>query len=462
MEFELISSPGLAHNSYFLAEGDEALVVDPRRDCQIFVDLARKACAKILYILETHRNEDYVVGSLELEALTGAEIAHSKETPFKYGDHNLSDEEELKVGRFRIKALYTPGHTNDSLCYAVTDSNTSQKPFMVFTGDTLFVGDIGRTDLPGLDIWREMTEKQYHSLHEKLFPLGDHVLVYPAHGSGSICGHNLSDRNISTIGYERETNPVFQLNKEDFIKHIMSIKLRRPPYFRKMEAYNLDGPPLLTEAMVPQALTVPEFEKALQDSNTVVIDARNPDAFAASHLSGSFSIWLDGLSFYPGWFVTHDQQILLVLEQVSHIETAKPYLWRLGYDNILGYLCPGIKEWREKGKHTEQIGAVSASQLKDKLANNEILLVDIRDTHEREQGYVEGSEHIYVGELADQVDRLPRDKPLATTCGWGGRGSIAASILRRKGFRDVSNVLGGMKAWKSLNYPLLKPSNTQG
>ncbi len=456
MKFELINSPGIAHSSYFFADKGEAFVVDPRRDVKLYLELANEACADIIYIFETHRNEDYVIGSLELQNRTSAEIAHSRATPFKYGEHKVKDGDTFNVSRFRIQALHTPGHTNDSICYTVTDTQSGKKPFMVFTGDTLFVGDIGRTDLPGLDIWKEMTEKQYHSLHEKLLPLGDEVLIYPSHGAGSICGHTISDRNYSTLGYERVHNHVIQLDKEAFIEHVMSIQLRRPPYFRKMEVYNLEGPPLLRDARVPRALTVPEFAKTMEKSNTIVIDTRNPDAFAVSHLPGSLNIWLRGLSFYPGWVLTHDQEILLVVERPEDIETAKPFLWRLGYDNIVGYLCPGIDAWRNKGKPTEQIGAITASQLKSKLEKNELLLIDVRETHECDDGYVEGSKYIYLGELDDRADELPRDLPLCTTCGWGGRGSLGASILRRLGFKDVTNVLGGLNAWHALGYPMMK------
>jgi hydroxyacylglutathione hydrolase len=182
----------------FLNEG-EALVVDPRRDCKVYTRLARQECTKIKYILETHRNEDYLTGSLELQSQTDAEIAHSKETPFKYGELNLSDGDILHIGRLNVETLYTPGHTNDSVCYVIYESTMSKVPMTAFTGDTLFVGDVGRTDLVGLDVWREQSEKLYESLHEKVLPLGYHVIVYPAHGAGSICGHEISDREFSTI-----------------------------------------------------------------------------------------------------------------------------------------------------------------------------------------------------------------------------------------------------------------------
>lgn len=456
MLLEIIKSKGLAHNSYFLADEDEALVVDPRRDCIVYTQLAKRECVKIKYILETHRNEDYVIGSLELQNLTDAEIAHSKETAFKYGERNLSDGDTLAVGRLKIKALYTPGHTNDSMCYVVYSSMKSNDLMIVFTGDTLFAGDVGRTDLLGLDVWREQSEKLYNSLHEKVLPLGDHVIVYPAHGAGSICGHEISDREFSTIGYERKTNRLLQLGKKAFAEHIMKQKLLRPPYFRKMEQYNLNGPPLLHEAPIPKPLSVDEVEEEMRQPNTVIVDTREPGAFAGSYIPGSLNIWLDGLSFFSGWVITYDQRILLVTERKEDIDTAKAYLWRLGFDKIVGYLCPGLEEWRNDGKPVEHLGTLSATMLKEKLGRNEVVLVDVREEHEWKEGHIEGAERIYVGYLNEEASRLPRDKPIATTCGWGGRGGLGASILKKVGFNDVYNVLGGMKAWKKWGYPVKK------
>lgn len=454
MMLETIKSKGLAHNSYFFADGEEAFVVDPRRDCMVYTQLAKRECVNIKYILETHRNEDYVIGSLELQNLTDAEIVHSRNTDFKYGEHNLSDGDILNVGNVNVKALYTPGHTNDSMCYAVYESENSNEPMMVFTGDTLFAGNVGRTDLPGLDIWREQSEKLYNSLHEKLLPLGDHVIIYPGHGAGSVCGTGISDREYSTIGYERKTDPLLQLDKESFIHRMTNEKLLRPPYFRKMEDYNLNGPPLLSEAPMPIPLTIDEFEKEMQQPNTVIVDTRRPGTFAGSHIPGSLNIWLDGVSLYPGWILTYNQRILLVAERDEDVQTAKAYLSRLGFDNLIGYLCPGIKEWRNLGKPTETILTLSATMLKDKLDRKEIMLVDVREDLEWQESHIEGAKNIYVGHLKEKADQLPSDKPIATICGWGGRGGLGASILKKMGFENVYNVLGGTKAWRSLGYPL--------
>jgi hydroxyacylglutathione hydrolase len=207
MKLNTIKSEGLAHNSYYLSDGDEAVVIDPRRDCEIYTQLAQQECAQIKYILETHRNEDYVVGSLELQNMTEAEIGHSNALAFKYGEHNLADGGVLNVGNTKIKAVYTPGHTNESLCYVVYPSGSSEA-LMVFTGDTLFAGSVGRTDLYGKPAQQAQAEKLYISLHEKLLPLGDHVLVYPAHGQGSVCGSSISNQEPTTIWVREKNKPL--------------------------------------------------------------------------------------------------------------------------------------------------------------------------------------------------------------------------------------------------------------
>lgn len=454
MRIETIKSRGLAHNSYFLSDGGEALVVDPRRDCSVYVQLAERECAKIKYIFETHRNEDYVIGSLELQNVTGAEIAHSKETRFKYGEHRVGDGDIFNIGDLKIEVLGTPGHTNDSICYLVFESAKSKDPAAIFTGDTLFVGDVGRTDLLGLDIWQDQSEKLYESLHDKVLPLGDHVMVYPGHGAGSICGRDISDREFSTIGYESKTNPLLKLSKNEFVDHMTGQEMLRPPYFMKMEQYNLEGPPLLREAPVFRPLSVDDFEAEIKQPRSVVIDTREPDSFAGSHIPASLSIWLDGVSYFPGWTISYDESILLVTERKEDAEIAKKYLWRLGFDNVMGYLCPGIKEWRNAGKPIDHLDTLSAPRLKERLDNNEIILVDVRESHEWKKGHVDGAKRVYLGHLREKGYGLPQDRPIATTCGWGGRGALGASILKRLGFKEVYNVLGGMEAWKNLGYSL--------
>jgi hydroxyacylglutathione hydrolase len=453
MRLEIIESKGLAHNSYYLSDAGEALVVDPRRDCKTYIQKAEEDCAKIKYILETHRNEDYVIGSLELQNLTDAEIAHSKETPFRYGENRLGDGDTLQLGSLKIETLYTPGHTNDSLCYIIYELQNMRIPLMVFTGDTLFAGDVGRTDLLGEDRKREQSLKLFNTLNEKMLTLGNHVIVYPGHGGGSICGHNISDRQVTTIGYEKKSNPLLSMEREKFVDFLMKQKLLKPPYFTKIEQFNLNGPPLLPETFLPQPLNIDQLEEDINRPDTVIVDTREPGAFAGSHIPNSINIWLDGISLFPGWVLTYEQKILLVTERKKDVETAKNYLWRLGFDNIEGYLCPGIESWRNSGKPIEQLGMLSATGLKRRLDKNEISVVDVREPSEWEEGVIEGAERIYVGQLMDEAKRLSKDKAIASICSVGNRAGIGASILKNLGFTEVYNVLGGMTAWKKLGYP---------
>jgi hydroxyacylglutathione hydrolase len=451
MQLRVIKSHGLAHNSYFLSDGGEAIVFDPRRDCAAYTQLAEEECARIKYIVETHRNEDFVVGSLELQNETEAEVAHSKEGHFKYGQHDLVDSDELSIGRLSIKALYTPGHTNDSMCCAVYES-IKNYPLMVFTGDTIFAGEVGRTDLLGREHQQQQSEKLYESIHEKVLPLGDHVLLYPAHGSGSVCGFEISDRQCTSIGYERVANVQLQLDKASFVKHVMGHPLLIPPYFAQMEQYNLNGTPPRRHAFSP--LSVAQFEEEMSKPDTVVIDAREPGAFGGSHIPRALNIWLNGLSLFPGWVVPYAQRILLVVTQPQDVRVAQSYLWRLGFDNLIGYLCSGIQEWRNNGKPFDHIDTLSADQVKAMLDLNAIIVLDVRDTREWEAGHIRGAKHIYVGQLKNEANQLPQNTPLVTQCSVGNRAGLAASILKKMGFSNVYNLLGGIRAWQHRGYPV--------
>jgi hydroxyacylglutathione hydrolase len=455
VKLKTIKSEGIAHSSYFLTDHGEAAVIDPRRDCQIYPRIAQKECAKIRYILETHRNEDYVIGSFELQNMTDAEICHSNQLPFKYGDQNLTDGDTLDIGDLKIKTLHTPGHTNESLCYAVYREG-QHDALMVFTGDTLFVGSVGRTDLYGKEAHPTQAEKLYTSIHEKLLPLGGHVIVYPAHGAGSVCGHGISDQDSSTLGYEKKTNTFLQLNKNAFIQHATSEEMLVPPYFRKMEDYNLNGSPLLRGLPPPEPLDIADFEQQTRQPDTVIVDTRQPPAFAGSHISRSLSLWLGGTSAYPGWILDYNQRILFVHERKNDMNTVARHFWRLGFDNQVGFLCPGISEWQEAGKPIRHIGTLSAQELKTWLQDTSLLVVDVREPSEWKEGYIQDAERIFFGHLQGKAASLPRNKPVAVICSVGQRSSTATSILEKEGFEEIYNVLGGMTAWTSLGYPTVK------
>lgn len=456
MIFERIKSEGLAHLSYFVGSGNEAIVIDPRRDCQIYLDIARREGMKIKYIFETHRNEDYVIGSLELKELTDAEIYHGKGVDFKYGIF-VSDEQEFNFGSMKLTALHTPGHTDESMSYALTDPDSGKAPLMVFTGDALFVGDVGRTDLYGPEEIPRMAANLYESIFNKILPLGDGVILCPAHGAGSLCGGAISKREYSTLGLERIQNPALQrTDKEKFIKFKLEEKLEFPPYFKKMEQYNLQGPPLLKGLPVPELLFPKEFVKEME-KGAMVVDTRMPHSFGGAHIKGSYGIWLKGLPYYAGWVLPYDKPILLVLEEKDQLETAVSYLVRIGYDSIAGFLNGGISSWYMKALPVESLNLISVQSLKDKIEKNEeMVILDVRRDEEWEKGHIEGARHVYVGHLEENLDKVPRNSPIIVYCDSSRRSNIAASILKKNGYDMVYNVLGSMTAWKNAGYKVVK------
>jgi len=448
-----IKSQGIAHSSYYVSSKGEAFVVDPRRDVDEYLILAREDCASIKYVFETHRNEDYVIGSLEVKEVMPAKICHSRETPFTFGDYPLVDGDRFQVGDLEVECLWTPGHTVDSFCFVIYDLRGCEAPLAVFTGDTLFIGDVGRTDLPGEHLWEKLSGSLYDSLHGKVLPLGDHVIVYPSHTAGSICGSQISDRDVSTIGYEKRTNPQLSLSRGDFIQNRLSNIMGRPPYFRKMEIWNLNGAPLLRSVSEPRMLTPREFLMESEKAGVVIMDTRQPDAFAASHIPGSISVWLSGATYYPGWVIDYNKRILLVSERKDDIQSVITYLHRIGFDDVSGYLCPGIDAWRNSGKPIESSAVLHIDELRKLQESGQIHILDVREDHEFKSGHIKHSQNIYVGELRDRLGEIPKNRLICVTCGWGGRGSIAASLLREERY-NVANLLGGMNAWIAAKYPV--------
>ena len=454
MIFERIKSEGIAHNSYLIGSQSDAAVIDPRRDCQIYVDLARRNGLRIRHILETHRNEDYVIGSVELNLLTGAGIYHGPGLDWKYGN-TLRDGQEFKIGTLRVTAIHTPGHTDESMSYALADLSSGGATVMVFTGDALFVDDVGRTDLCGHDEAPRLAGDLYDSIFKNIMTLGDGAILCPAHGAGSVCGLSISDRDESTLGIERVQNPLLQLtNRDDFIRRKISERQERPGYFRQMEVCNLEGPPLLGGMTLPAALTPAEFKEEIE-RGAVVVDTGAPAAFGGAHIKGSYSIWLEGLPAFAGWLLPYDKPILLVLEDQSHLERAVRYLIRLGYDRIRGYLKDQIEAWYDAGFPTAHLPLLSVHELKAKMHRGDGLTVlDVRGYYEWNEGHIEGAKHIYVGHLQERVPDIAKDRPVAVMCNVGHRAGIGASILLREGYKEVYNVLGGMTAWKAAGYPV--------
>jgi len=455
MILEKVKSEGLAQLSYFVGSEDEAIVIDPRRDCRVYIDIAQREGMKIRNIFETHRNEDYVIGSLELAHLTGAKIYHGPGLAFKYGEM-LKDGQELCVGKMKMTAIHTPGHTDESMSYALADLDGGEEPIVVFAGDALFVGDVGRTDLYGPKEATRMAENLYNSIFNKLLPLGDGVMLCPAHGAGSVCGGAISEREESTLGLERILNPVLQKNKEEFIEFKVSEHHETPPYFRKMEQCNLYGPPLLGHLPNPDPLSSKELQYQMK-LGAVVVDTRTPPAFGGAHVGGSLSIRLNRLSLYAGWVLPYDKPITLVLENSQDLELAVRYLIRLGYDQIVGYLRDGIDAWYKGALPTEQLGLLTVQELKKRLdRGDDFVVLDVREKSKWDGGHLKGASHIYAGHVERRLDEIPADRAIVVICNTGNHASLVASILRRRGYREVYNLLGGMAAWQDAEYNFVK------
>ncbi len=454
MLFKRIESEGLAHYSYLIGDKNEAVVIDPRRDCEVYIEEISRLGYDLKYILETHRNEDYIIGSVELAERTGeSEIWHA-ESHLNYGyGRPVSDGQTWKVGRLLLKAIHTPGHTDGHMSYVLHDFEGA--PWMIFTGDTLFAGDVGRVDLLGPKRTREMAGLLHDSIYRKILPLGDHVIVCPAHGAGSVCGAAIADRSWTTVGMERLHNPKLRFPDRDAFIEAIAHDLERPPYFRMMEKLNLAGPPLLWTLPVPEALPPRKF--AEQAGNGYIIDTRMDLAFGAAHVPGSISIWQEGLPSFAGWYVPYDRPIFLVTEADDPGQAVR-YLVRLGYDRIEGRLAGGMLAWHMAGMEGHRNGMIPVQSVCNRLdTGDSVWVLDVRGDDElKEEGRIPDAHHIHVTQLPRKLDDVPKDRPIHIFCGSGLRSTIGASLLKREGWNDVSVILGGVAGWKSDRCPITK------
>jgi hydroxyacylglutathione hydrolase len=449
-----ISSEGISHNSYFISAGGLAAVVDPRRDCEVYLELAGELGVRITHIFETHRNEDYVIGSLELASRTGAAVYHGHRMEFSYGN-KVKEGDNLLIGAVEIKVLETPGHTFESISLVVTDTEVSGVPFAVCTGDALFAGEVGRTDFFGPDRRAEVSELLYDSIWKKILPLGDGTIVLPAHGAGSVCGSDIGDHELTTIGYEKKTNPLLALSKEDFIRKKVTEHHYLPPYFKKMEMLNKEGPSILHHLPDLRPYSVKEIKEFPGEAQ--VLDIRSPTSFAGGHIPGSLSIWKDGIPAFAGWFLTCDAPIILVDDFNCGLAEISRHFVRLGYDNLQGYLAGGFPEYFKSGSPVGHIQAWSVHDLVREREKEDLFLLDVRDiANVKKYGRVPGAHHIYIGELPGHLGEVPKDRMVAAYCDAGFKGSIAVSILAANGYSRLANILGGMGAYLRAGYPIEK------
>ncbi|EAQ29735.1 hydrolase [Erythrobacter sp. NAP1] len=449
MILEKIKTPGLSHLSYLIGSGGKAAVIDPRRDCEIYVEKARAQGLEITHIFETHRNEDLITGSPILAQMTGATVLHG---PNPAGEVTFAKTakkgDTFEIGQLTIEVLETPGHTDDHLAFVIYDREYRDGPVGVFTGDSLFVGDVGRTDFYP-DRKREVAGLLYDSL-QKLLSLGDQAIIYPAHGAGSVCGSGMAEREFSTIGHERRNNPRLQLGGRDaFIEAKVAENHYQPPYFRLMERLNLEGAQPAPRVIRPKRLTLPEMRNTTADH---VIDVREPLAFASGHFPGSMCLPVGMISAFAGWFIREGEMIVLVGSDEDQLSSALSHLTRIGLDNVIGGYN-GVVPAAANGVSMNSMPMVDTDTVKSRLdkVEGDWTLLDVRDADERETSAIDGSEHIYVGELNERWSQLDKDRSYTLMCASGMRATVAAGWLASRGFSNLDIYLGSMGAWKAAN-----------
>jgi glyoxylase-like metal-dependent hydrolase (beta-lactamase superfamily II)/rhodanese-related sulfurtransferase len=451
----------LAHASYLI--GDEetgtAAVVDPQRDIDGYLAFASAHGLRIAHVFLTHFHADFIAGHLELRDRTGAAIYLGAAARAEYDFRPLHDGDAVEFGRVRLTALETPGHTPESISILVYDlAESATTPQAVLTGDTLFVGDVGRPDLRAALGWSaaDLGALLYSSLRDKLLPLPDASLVYPAHGAGSLCGKAISKETVSTIGEQRRSNYALQpMSQAAFIDLVTADQPDAPAYFTYDAVLNSRERPTLDEALARELrpLTIDTL-LAEQARGVQVLDTRDPAEFAAAHLAGSINIGLIGqYATWAGTVLTRDRPIAIVTDPGAEMESALR-LGRIGFDHVIGYLEGGLASADAAAARivtTERVGAdVAASRL---ASATPPVIVDVRAASERAQKRIEGSVHIPLNHLADRLSEIPADRPVLPHCAGGYRSSIAASLLQRDGFTQVSELAGGIAAWETAGLP---------
>ncbi|MEG3225489.1 MAG: MBL fold metallo-hydrolase [Methanobacteriales archaeon Met13] len=454
MFFKMIKSEGIAHHSYFIGDGGKAAVVDPRRDVDVYLELAEEQGLDIIHILETHRNEDYVIGSLELQDATGADIYHGKNLEFAYGTP-VGEGDKFFLGPIELEVLETPGHTLESISLVLQDPRVSPVPQMVFTGDVIFAGETGRIDFYGRKSRPQMAGLLYESLFEKILPLGDGVVLCPSHGAGSVCGADIQEQDYTTIGYEKQTNPSLQVaSKEEFVAHKITEELYYPPYFKMMEVYNQQGCPIIRRLPHLKALH-PDRVQNLRSSGAQLLDIRKPTSYAGGHIPSSLNIWKEGLPAFVGWYLNYEDPIILINDHEPTLDLVRRSLMRLGYDHIAGYLQGGFPNWYINAQEVEPLPLWTVQQLRERQFMGEFYLLDVRKRGDWDKGYIEGAHHLYVGEVPQKLEEIPKDQSLVIYCDSGYKSTIAASYLQKEGY-PVTSVLGSMNAWMKAHYPVVK------
>jgi hydroxyacylglutathione hydrolase len=458
---EQVKTPGLAQLSYVV--GDDAAgvaaVIDPRRDVEIYLQRSRELGLRLTHAIETHIHADFVSGSHELQARLGIPIVGGQSDDYQFDYQPLQEGDTLTLGKITLQALHTPGHTPEHISLLITDAQQGQDPFALFTGDFVFNLDVGRPDLLGHGTEQKLARQLHESLFHKLIPLGDRFEIYPCHGAGSACGKSIGDRTQSTIGNERLFNPAFQQRTADeFADWLLGDMPEPPRHYARLKKVNAKGAPVRGCLQAPSSLSVEAFRARMEQPQTVVLDTRSMLAFGGGHIPGAVNIGLG--SGFPNWvgqIIDPEHAILLVTEGPETLQQATEHLFRIGYDNVVGYLHNGMMSWQTAGLPLERMIQMTVTELSAQLERADMTILDVRSDQEFAKGDIPHAEHIYLPHLEENLDRLNRSQTIATYCGSGYRAAIAASLLQKHGFTSVFNIPGSWKAWKASDYPVAKP-----
>ena len=448
----------LAHASYLIGSEGEAVVVDPQRDVDEYIAEADAHQLKIKYIIETHLHADFVSGHHELAKRTGATIVFGSQAGVEFEHFAVHDGDEIKLGKLQLRFMETPGHTPEGICLLINDPRGSE-PQKLLTGDTLFIGDVGRPDLAGGKGYtpQQMAELMYDSLHGKLLQLPDETEVYPAHGAGSMCGKNMSKETSSTIGEQRKFNYALKpMTKEEFVQMMTADLTEAPAYFPKDAEINRSGARGLSELSPPKELTAAEVE-SFRSSGHVLLDIRSADLFGTGHLAGSINIGLGGqFAMWAGSLISMNTDLVLIAETSAQVDEAIVRLARVGIENVRGYLLADPDDWKEQNLAVETIPQVSVTELNERIKEGTLQVLDVRRSAEYQSGHVPGAYHTPLSLIEKQLDSitLVKNKETAVICAGGYRSSAAASLMQKHGFTNLINVTGGTNAWVTAGLPL--------
>ncbi len=457
MKVEQIYTGCLAQGAYYIQSGKEAAIIDPLREVQPYIDQAEKDGVHIKYIFETHFHADFVSGHIDLAKKTGATIVYGPtDAPIGFDALIGHDGQKFKIGEAEIELLHTPGHTMESSCYLMRNSQGKEEA--IFTGDTLFIGDVGRPDL-AQKVKAELTEEKlaehlFHSLRNKIMPLDDALIVYPAHGAGSACGKNMSKETSDTLGNQKKTNYALRADMgiEEFKKEVLTGLMPPPSYFPKNVMMNIQGYDAIDTVLErgTQALSPEAFEVAANETQALILDTRDPEIFAKDFIPNSINIGIDG-SFAPwvGTMIPDIRQEILLVTDEGREEEVVTRLARVGYDFAIGYLKGGISAWKEAGKETDYIESISVEELAKRMKKGTVQLLDVRKKSEYESEHIQGINNMPLDYINQNMAELNPDENYHIHCAGGYRSMIFSSILKSRGFEHVVNIQGGFSAIKA-------------